>query len=393
MISKMLSSVTLSLVSLSTVAAVGDNLLHLDLASSVKHITVDEQRSRVFIPDTDANAVRVVDLVNLTEMSSLGLNAPAHDVAIAEDAKQIFVTLGDSPVVAVFDADSLDRLADIVLPELGYEVVTDDQYLYISAYGSYNGVMRIDLNTQQYVDTFKSSLFAYYRAMLALSPDNSKLYVANSGVSPLSLGVFDITGTVPSLILKNDSGVLGSNGGSLSVDPINGHYVSVAAAGGNTAGYDTYVLSAENLSVVSQLNTEAFPRTVAYSQDGKSIYTAHESESILKWDAETATLTQNIAISGQAQVITEAHNQRYLIVANKSNAVDIYEIAVPEPLTPKLNAIVNGVIVQQVVCYNKTTKQKVTFSGDQTHIFDCIAHGLNVTAGDNVRVTIHSEIN
>ena len=384
-----LSLTSVSFIGLPAMAAIGDNVLHIDLAESTKQITVDEARSRVFIPDTASNTVRVLDLKNLSEMNALVLNAPAYDVAISDALDRIYITLGDATNIAVFDASTMERLDDIVLPETGYEVVADDNYLYVSAYESYSGVMRVDLASEQYDHTFKGSLFTYNRAMLALSPDSSKLYVANAGVLPLSLGVFDLTGVTPSLMLKNDSGVLGSNGASLSVDPVSGNYVSVAATGGNTDGYDTYVLNAQSLDVVSQLDTDSFPRAVSYSKDGESIYTAHGNDSILKWDTESAEVTQTITITGQAQVMSEAYGGSYLIVGNKSNAIDVYEIATPEL---KLNTVTTGIAVQEVVCYNTTSKQKIIFTGGSSNIADCVANGLVITSGDKVRVDINGEV-
>ncbi len=373
-------------------ADVGDNVFHLDLLASTKHITVDESSARVFIPDTAANRLRIVDLANLQELPSIDFSVPVYDIAVSESLGRVFVTLGGSGVVAVFDIHTLERLPDIFLPEAGYEIVTDDQFLYISAYGSYNGIMRVDLGTELYIDTFKGSLFTYYRAMLALAPDNSRLYVANVGLSPLSLGVFDLTGETPSLVLTHAHGALGSNGGSLSVDPLNGNYVSVAAGGGNTSGYDTYVLNTGDLSVISQLNTEAYPRAVLYSQDGQSVYTAHASGSILKWGAETATLIENLAISGQAQVMVEAYNSSYLIVGTQSNSIDIYEIGDPPPPVPRLNTVTNGLQIQQVVCYNKSTRQRVKFWGDGSNYSDCVANGMQISVGDRVRITVHGTV-
>ncbi|MEN9502846.1 MAG: hypothetical protein RI964_2131 [Pseudomonadota bacterium] len=57
----------------------------------------------------------------------------------------------------------------------------------------------------------------------------------------------------------------------------------------------------------------------------------------------------------------------------------------------RLNGNITRLTPHEVICTNDTTKQSVTFTTSHT-FFDCVAHGLTISAGDKATVSITGKI-
>ncbi len=377
-----------TLLSNNSSATVGDLVFNSTSESRVGHVEIDRTRNWFYIADETQGSVRIVDLASKDELDPIVFNEAVYDIALEPSANFLWVVTDNSaPHVYLVDLSTLAIAHVIPLPEHGYAIEVGDRYAYISANNSYNGVMRVDVETRQYVDTFTGGIFTYFRAMLEISPDKRRLWVANRGISPLTLAVFDISGATPAL-LTTSSGNLGSNGQSLALDPVHGQFVSIAAGGGNTTGYDTYVLNSGDLSVQSTLDTGPFPRSAAYHPDGARVLTAHTSGEVQLWEVATGNLIQTLTIDGEARVMAISAHGDYLAVSDNAQRFNIYQIGESPAPEGQLSGTVAGGAISELVCINHTSGQSVSATLDDVGLWDCIQQGLHVSVGDEVEARL-----
>jgi len=255
-----------------------------------------------------------------------------------------------------------------------------------------SGIMRVDKTTGNYVDSFSLGVSTYQRGAIEITPDKSKLIFANRGLSPGTAAVFDITGSDPVLLIKNEHGTLGGNGQGISVDPINGLFFSYAVGGGNGTGYGIAKLAIADLSWFGELVTGPYPRAIHYSANGITAYTNNAVNEVKVWDHILIQLTGTIAVLGNPQDFADAQGSSLLAVISDQEFA-IYQVGefTPEPPAPKLEGFVDGAVLTKVGCQNKSTKKKVSLSIN-ANTFDCVAAGLEVNPGDLIKITLEGAI-
>lgn len=250
--------------------------------------------------------------------------------------------------------------------------------------------MRIDRSTGNYVDAFSGGVFVYQRGALEITPDRSKLLFANRGLSPGTVGIFDISGEAPELIIKNGHGDLGSNGQDLSVDPVNGAFFSYAVGGGNGAGYTIAKVSIDDMSWFGEFPVGAYPRAVHHSADGLSTYTNNQAGVVNIWDSSNFQLLDTFSVAGNPKDFAESRNNTLVSILSDQEFA-IYQVGedVPEP---ELSGYVDGGVLSKMICFNDETSQQVTQYLKEVNQFDCASAGLDISPGDRVRITLHGSI-
>jgi|GEM_PF-1582473 len=386
----LLSLVTL--ISHKSAAAVGDLVFSSNTSTHIGHFETDPIRNWIYAADETQGSVRIVDLVSKNELDPIIFNETVYDIALDPSGNFLWVVTDSvSPSVYVVDISLRHIERVITLPEVGHEIEIGNHFAYISTNRSYNGIMRVDLSSEQYVDSFTGGLFTYYKALLEISPDKTRLFVANRGISPLTLGVFDVSGENPELLTESNRD-LGSNGQSLAIDPVNGEFVSIAAGGGNTSGYDTYVLNSNNLSVLSTLDTGPFPRAVAYHPDGHQVITAHTPNVLHQWEIETGNLLDSVTIDGEARAMAISTYGDFIAVSDRFTRFNIYQIGTQQVPNPQLLGHVTGAGIHQITCINHSSSQTITTNLENTGSWDCTKQGLTVNPGDEVEARLQMNI-
>jgi DNA-binding beta-propeller fold protein YncE len=245
----------------------------LSVDATGKQVTSDSAGRFIYIPDQKYNSLIIVDSSTLLVDDTISLPGAPQDIALDESAGKIYVTVSGFFEVLAFDISTYVPETSLSLPQAGNEIVVGHNYIYVTTLESGSGIMRVDKTTGNYVDSFSLGVSTYQRGAIEITPDKSKLIFANRGLSPGTVAVFDITGSDPVLLIKNEHGTLGGNGQGISVDPINGSFLSYAVGGGNGTGYGIAKLGIDDLSWFGELVTGPYPRAIHYSANGITAYT------------------------------------------------------------------------------------------------------------------------
>jgi hypothetical protein len=356
-------------------------------------VTADINGEYVYIPDQKNNALVIVNSSTLEVEQNIALPGTPQDVALDEDAGLAFITISSVSDIVVLDLASYEFQESIALPQPANEIVVTDNNIFATTFTSSSGIMRIDRNTNAYIESFSDGVFTYSKGALELSPDKNRLVFANRGISPGTLAVYDVSGgATPQLLLKNGHGDLGSNGQNIAIDPINGAFVSYAAGGGNGAGYTIAKLDMADFSWNGDFTTGAYPRAIHYSVDGYSAYTNNSANSVQIWDSNTFSLIDSFSVTGNPKDFVDLQGGALIGVLGDTEFA-IYQVKefTPQPPAPKFEGAMTGAELSRVICQNKTSGQRlVYYTGGTT--FDCAAQGLTVNPGDKVKVVLHGNI-
>lgn len=364
----------------------------LTLDATGKQVTSDSAGRFIYIPDQKNNSLIIVDSSTLLVEDTISLPGAPQDIALDESAGKIYVTVAGFFDVLAFDINSYAPQAPLSLPQAGYEIAVGHNDIFVTTRESGPGIMRVNKTTGAYVDSFSLGVSTYQQGAIELTPDKSKLIFANRGLSPGTAAVYDITGSAPVLLIKNQHGSLGSNGQALSVDPINGSFFSYAVGGGNGTGYSIAKLAIADLSWIGELVTGPYPRAIHYSANGITAYTTNAVNEVKVWDHTLIQQTGTIPVVGNAQDFADAQGAALLAVISDQEFA-IYQVGefTPGPPAPKLEGFIDGAVLTKVGCQNKSTRAKLSFLTDGSS-FDCVAAGLEVNPGDSIKITLEGTI-
>jgi hypothetical protein len=364
----------------------------LSVDATGKQVTVDSAGRFIYIPDQKYNSLIIVDSSTLLVDDTISLPGAPQDIALDESAGKIYVTVSGFFEVLAFDISTYVPETSLSLPQAGNEIVVGHNYIYVTTLESGSGIMRVDKTTGNYVDSFSLGVSTYQRGAIEITPDKSKLIFANRGLSPGTVAVFDITGSDPVLLIKNEHGTLGGNGQGISVDPINGSFFSYAVGGGNGTGYGIAKLGIDDLSWFGELVTGPYPRAIHYSANGITAYTNNAVNEVKVWDHILIQLTGTIPVLGNPQDFADAQGSSLLAVISDQEFA-IYQVGefTPEPPAPKLEGFVDGAVLTKVVCRNKSTGVRLRLSIN-ANTFDCVAAGLEVNPGDLIKIVLEGAI-
>ena len=296
--------------------------------------SIHPQSDKAYIPNRASNTI---DIITVTRVGCVSKSIPTagepQDVAFSEDGSKYFVTIDSAQELHIYDVETDELTNAIPLPATGYEVVAGSGTIYVSGLNTHQGIMRIDAATEVYIDSFGSGNLAYTKVALELSPNAKRLFFANRNTGsyvPGVLSVYDVSGEIPLLLNTTyPAGVLGPDGRSLSVDPINGTFVSYATAGQYSYGGDTsgkiYKLPSDDFFAPSgHFLTGASAKVIEYSHNGTHAYTVNTSDEIKVWNSNEFTLEETLTVSGEARDVVESWSQRYLVVPTDESLQILY---------------------------------------------------------------------
>ncbi|MFS0788668.1 YncE family protein [Shouchella sp. 1P09AA] len=106
-----------------------------EIGQGLTKIVVSEQQKRVFVSDTQQNAVQVVDGKTGTITKSISIGAYPSDLVIDEEGQQVFVLSTQSNEVAIIDLINLTILSRFPVEENAAGLLFDGQHLWIGGHG------------------------------------------------------------------------------------------------------------------------------------------------------------------------------------------------------------------------------------------------------------------
>ncbi len=247
----------------------------------------DPARNRVYASITDQNTVLIIDTATNSITNQIAVSPGPHGMAMSADNTILYVASSINPVIEQIDLSTLTLMSNLIsAPEPVFSIAVKDNYLYatpVSASGL--GIMLFDLALNLLMTQDSYGLQIGANSLLEIDVASSKMYFANTGISPGTLAVFDISNQFPQPIQQNPPGSLGSDGQDLALTG-DGVFVSYVAAGGNTQGqYEVQKLDTNSLFSVGSFAVGADPSKMDYSPDGLTAFIVSGPGSIEYFDA------------------------------------------------------------------------------------------------------------
>lgn len=296
-------------------AYAGETLATFDL--TVSRFLMDSGRNIMYATVPSLNSVVAIDTHNLNIVSTTFVGSNPTGMALSNDGSRLYVANSGSNFVGVVDTQSNKLVNSLGMSGSVQDVeVGRDGRLY---------VLTSDSLTQRDPETGASvgpALSSYvYSGELAISPDKSKLYYADYGLSPASLYQFDVSGAAPILTWESPhGGTSGSNGQDLAISH-DGSFISYATGAGQI-GYSIAKYRTDGMLIEGSFYTDAYPREITFSPDDAVAYTVNETGTIKLWDTKTFLSLGQFAGSGEASELEVDASGRYLFAAYGGNYWD-----------------------------------------------------------------------
>lgn len=259
-------------------------------------VAIHPQGRRAWVTRSQAGAVSVIDVITGSVLADIGVGSSIpQGLATTPDGGRVYVaTLLDG--VKVIDAFTNSVVATINVPAGAAQHVAmrpDGQFVYVSSGGPSNAhVAAIRTSTNSVV----ANIFVGDWALggtaqgLAVSPDNSRVYVAVNTIDQLR-----VISTSSNTVIATIS--VGSGPTAVAVSP-DGATVYVSNAAANTIS----VIDADSLSVVRTLSVGGCsPQGIDLTEDGRRLLVSCQAADLIY----AFDVTRNYSFVGLANVDDE----------------------------------------------------------------------------------------
>lgn len=170
---------------------------------TVTDILFDDVHRRIYIFDASVPLVGVYDADTLNRIKDITLPQAPGSIALATDTETLYLGYSSGQVYELNTATEAMVLLGEVLADVQQLAVYDANYLVaLAPNGSYKSLKVIDRVTGQEV----SSMNSYYNMTSLLpSPGNNMIYAHHIGVSPTDIHYFSIDPATGELLANGDS--------------------------------------------------------------------------------------------------------------------------------------------------------------------------------------------
>jgi YVTN family beta-propeller protein/probable HAF family extracellular repeat protein len=250
----------------------------------------------------------------------------AGDYLLGEESpSQAFLLQGttfttpDFPSANYTTANGLNDLTQVVgnyssESAAGGYLETNGPFLYTA--GS-NGVGVLDAATDLNITTIPVNAYE-----LAVTPDQSTLYVADAGNDTVSV-IETATNTVETTI------PVGSFPDGVAVTP-DGRSVYVANNGGNNPSSDTVsVINTDSNQVIKTVTVGPAPFLPKVTPDGSHVYVSNQNNTISAIDTATNTVSSTITLSAEATGLVFTPNGAFAYVGENTSPGNVAVLAIP----------------------------------------------------------------
>ena len=250
--------------------------------------TVAVSGPRVYVLNSGDNTISVI---NANTNQVIDTSGPlGNNFAVGPDGARLYVVNGNSNSVSIVDANTLTPVgASIPVGSSPSDVAVspDGRYVHVANAGdgefTAGSVSIIDTSTNTVVAELVtgSGVISTIPHALAVTPDGSKVYVANAGE-----GTVSVIDTATKQVV-GDPVFVGGEPFDVAVSP-DGSWVYVANNGDGTVSViDTTTDQVVDTITVGAGDTRSGPYAVAVSPDGSQLYVGRNDDTV--WVVDTTT--------------------------------------------------------------------------------------------------------
>ncbi len=296
---------------------------------------------RPYVYATTSSSLQIINTNTLTVEKSLPLTNGGWGMSFSPDASRLYVAGGSSNSIYVIDLAQDSLAGSVSAGDYARSVkvgLNNRLFVLTGTQQTPSFVKQIDATTGASTGPNLAGCcypayppFDVYSGEIQISPDRTKLYYANYGLSPASLYEFDVSGTNP---IERWAGLGGYSGEQLVLSPDGSllAYVTETGLNGKTPNFSTLF---PGLGIKGYLPTEFKPNALAYSPDGKLAY-------VLQWPAanisvfdttSSAKLAQFTTIDGGYDMVADRTGQHLFVSYNGfvTKNIVVYSTGIPEP--------------------------------------------------------------
>jgi YVTN family beta-propeller protein len=317
-------------------ATIGD-VVNVAVGSDPTSIVFSPDGHRAFVANRTGNSISVIDTVTQSVITTWNFTRSPQTLAVSPDGSKLYYTtlISASAVVEVdtatgqtlntitsFPGSLSTSFLDMALSPNGSKIyianqVNDEILIINTAPFTLSGSISLPANSEPIA--------------LAFSPDGQRAYVANSGLSTVTV-VDAVSNT--------------TTGNPISVGP-SSYSIAVSADGSKVLVADDVdnavrVISSSTLNVVSTISVGNMPEGVTTSPTTAKAYVSnYGSNNVSKIDLTTNTVAGSpVTVGSSPYGLKVSPDGQYLYVVNNgSNTVSIITVAdpIPQPApTPEL---------------------------------------------------------
>ena len=265
---------------------------------------------------TSVNTVIAINTTTLT-MTEVAMGTAPSGLDISPDGTKLYVANSGAtaPGISIIDLTTFQVSGGLTTPFQTRSVVSGlNGHLYIC--GTYsNPIVQLDSTTGAVQATLKSISDSIDK--IQRTPDRTKLFGVNFGISPSSLYAMDISGSTVTLTQSSPFDTVGENGEDLIISPDGS--ALVFPNGGGQANYEIFLIPTSNISgVIGSFHLGPYPVDGAFSPDGALFYTApNASNKIQAWSTSTFRLLGTASATDLGRMITD-QTGKYLFAGTTS---------------------------------------------------------------------------
>jgi YVTN family beta-propeller protein len=245
------------------------------------NVLTSAQTGTLIVLNKSDNNASLIDLATKTVIATIPTGVAPHEVAVSPDGTLAVVSNygGKEPgnSLTVIDIPALRKREDLDLDEYkrphGIAWLKDGKRVAVTSEAS-KALLLVDVGSGSVIRAIETRSDLSH--MVALTPDNSRAFVANIG-----------SGTITAIDLREQKWSLnlatGAGSEGIAVSP-DGREVWVASRQADTVS----VVNADKLKVVATLESKSFPIRVKFTPDGRYVLVSHaRSGDVTVYDAKS----------------------------------------------------------------------------------------------------------
>lgn len=264
-----------------------------------------------YVTNYESSSVSVITVASGSE-SQISLTSKPRSIAVSPDGLTAYVTMPLEARVDVIDLVGQQVTGSIPVNGVPYEVEFHDNGYVAYVTNDGDGYNRVSIISVSDGAVNNEVTVGSHPHALALSPDGSQLYVANSGSANVS--VINTQSTRVSKTIELDNAALSA----IAFTP-NGETAYVTHAGGSVSIIDATTGTYNGAGFAAG----ASPSGVAVSPDGSIAYvTSRNDSTVATVDVASQTITETVGVSLDPTVVEFSPNGTFAyVVGGAANSV------------------------------------------------------------------------